>query len=139
VLPLVPLLAAEPLLLGLLEDALPPGVLDEALPDPLVEGWSLLELELDEDGELEEGEDEDGDEGELEELELALLSLLSLLFIARLPLPLDPDEPGVLDVLPDCERRESLPRSQADSPKVAASAAANAVRTNFLCTMSTIS
>ena len=134
------LLAVEPVSL---EPELPleddGGVL-ELLPD-----WSLLELlEL---------------EGELDEL-----PLLSFLFIAGLPLPLaepeglvepgDDDEaepeldesgveratePGVPDELPDCERRESLPRSQADSPKVAASAAATAVRKNFLCSMSTIS
>jgi hypothetical protein len=127
-------------------DALLLGVLEEA---PL-EGWSVLELLLELDG-------ADG------------LPLLSLLFIARLPLPLaEPDglvvelgdeedeeaepelesgveratEPGVEpdpDELPDDERRESLPRSQADSPKVAASAAAKAVRTNLLCSMSTIS
>jgi hypothetical protein len=131
VLLLLPLLA-EPLLPEAPLEA--DGLLEPELP---LEGWSLLELlEL-----LEGGVDEDEE-----------LPLLSLLFIARLPLdepdglvlepegdddampdePEDPDEP-------DCERRESLPRSQADSPNVAASAAATAVRKNRLCSMSTIS
>jgi hypothetical protein len=110
-----------------LEDEGELGVLD----------WSLLELLL-----------EEGAPGVLEDA----LPLLSLLFIARLPveeldepdglvdgddeaMPDEPDEPDE----PDCESRESLPRSQAESPKVAASAAARAVRTNLFCTMSTIS
>jgi hypothetical protein len=141
-----PLLAVEPV--SLLDELPLGGVLEEALPEPLVEGWSLPELLLELDG-------EDG--------ELLLLPLLSLLFIARLPEEPDGElgddedeeaepepesgleratEPGVEldpDELPDCERRESLPRSQADSPKVAASAAAMAVRKNLLCSMSTIS
>jgi hypothetical protein len=112
-LPLELLLAVEPVSL--------------LLPEVPLFGWSLLELEG------EPGMLEDDDE----------LPLLSFLFIARLPL--DPD--GLLgvedavepDELPDCERRESLPRSQADSPKVAARAAASAVRKNFFCSMSTIS
>jgi hypothetical protein len=113
---------------------LPPledGVLELELP---LEGWSLLELEL--------------LEGELGVLEDDELPLLSLLFIARLPD--EPDEPeglGEDDAMPEepdepdepCERRESLPRSQADSPNVVAKAAATAVRKNRLCTMSTIS
>jgi hypothetical protein len=110
------LLAAEPLPEVPLEDD-DGGVLE--LPD-----WSLL-LDEDDDGELELGE-------ELGVLELELLPLS--LFIARLPVdePEEPDEP-------DCERRESLPRSQAESPKAAASAAASAVRNSFFCSMSTIS
>jgi hypothetical protein len=131
---LLPLLAVEPVPELPLEDD---GVL---LLEPLLEdGWSLELLELLLEGELELGVLDDDEE-----------PLLSLLFIARLPLEDEPegllgddeaipDEPEDPDELPDCESRESLPRSQADSPKVAASAAARAVRKNFLCSMSTIS
>jgi hypothetical protein len=118
---------------------------DEADGDELepLDDWSLevegeLELEL---GVL------------LEELELGELELLLSLFIARLPvdepeddepeglegdedaMPEEPDEPDE----PDWDRRESLPRSQAESPKVAAIAAATAVRKNRFCSMSAIS
>jgi hypothetical protein len=104
------------------------GLLELALP---LEGWSLLELEPLDEGEL----------GVLEDDELPLLS-----FLARLPLD-EPDGLGEDDAMPEepdepddpCERRESLPRSQADSPNVVAKAAATAVRKNRLCTMSTIS
>ena len=136
------LLAVEPVVslpeLPLEDDGV---LLLEPLAEPLPEeGWSLALLELLLEGELELG-------GVLDEDEEALLSLL---FIARLPLEDEPegllgedeaipDEPEDPDELPDWERRESLPRSQADSPKVAASAAARAVRKNFLCSMSTIS
>jgi hypothetical protein len=129
----------ELLLAVSLEPELP---LEEAdgLEPLLLEGWSLLELLELLDGELELGVLEDE------------LPLLSLLFIARLPvdeldelpdglegddeaIPDEPDDPEGLD----CERRESLPRSQAESPKLAAIAAATAVRKNLFCSMSTIS
>jgi len=142
-----------PLLVPVLLELLPAVSLEPAeplleadgLPDPLpLEGWSLLELLALLEGEPEPGVLEDE------------LPLLSLLFIARLPV-LELDEPDGLvlefgedEAMPeeeepeepeglDCERRESLPRSQAESPKVAASAAARAVRKNRFCTMSTIS
>jgi hypothetical protein len=135
------LLADEPVSLLPEVPLWPPEDDDEGvlLLEPLLEeGWSLELLELLE-GELELGVLDDDEE-----------PLLSLLFIARLPLEDEPegllgedeaipDEPEDPDELPDCERRESLPRSQADSPNVAASAAARAVRKNFLCSMSTIS
>ena len=106
----------------------------------LLEGWSLEEL-LELEGELELGVEDDDE-----------LPLLSFLFIARLPvdeldepeglvdgeddaMPDEPDEPDG----PDWDRRESLPRSQAESPKVAAIAAATAVRKNRFCSMSAIS
>ena len=106
----------------------------------LLEGWSLEEL-LELEGELELGVEDDDE-----------LPLLSFLFIARLPvdeldepeglvdgeddaMPEEPDEPEE----PDWDRRESLPRSQAESPKVAAIAAATAVRKNRFCSMSAIS
>ena len=115
---------------------------DGVEPVPLLEGWSLDELELLLEGELELGVLDDE------------LPLLSLLFIARLPVEEPDDEPdGLVDgddeAMPDdepeepegldWERRESLPRSQAESPKVAAIAAATAVRKNLFCSMSTIS
>lgn len=108
----------------------------DGLPEPLLlEGWSLDELELLLEGELELGVLED---------ELPPLS-----FFARLPVEELDDEPDGLDGdddampdepdEPDCERRESLPRSQAESPKLAAIAAATAVRKNLFCSMSSIS
>jgi hypothetical protein len=100
--------------------------------EPLeLEGWSLLELPELLEGELGVLEDDDD-----------ALPLLS--FFARLPVEPDgdedamPDEPEDPDE-PDWESRESLPRSQADRPNVAAIAAATAVRKNFLCSMSTVS
>jgi hypothetical protein len=142
---LVPVLL-ELLLAVSLEPAEPLLEADGLLDPLLLEGWSLLELLELLEGELELG-------GVLEDEELPLLSLL---FIARLPVD-ELDEPDGLvlefgedEAMPeeeepeepeglDCERRESLPRSQAESPKVAASAAARAVRKNRFCTMSTIS
>ena len=133
--PLVPvelLLAVEPVSL---EPEVPLGLLEDEGELGELDG-SLLELLLDE-----------GEPGVLEDA----LPLLSFLFIARLPLEPEglvdefgddeaiPEEPEEPDELPDCESRESLPRSQAASPKVAASAAARAVRKNLFCTMSTIS
>jgi hypothetical protein len=122
------LLAVEPVSL---EPELP--LEDEAEGEELeLPDWSLL---LD---------DEEG------ELELGVLELeLPLSFFARLPDDEPDDEPEGLDgddeampdepEEPDCERRESLPRSQAESAKLAAIAAAAAVRKNLFCSMSTIS
>jgi hypothetical protein len=116
------------------------------LPEPEAP-LPAVELSL----EPEEPLEDDGD-GELEPGAPELEPPLSL-FIARLPVE-EPDEPDGLVEFgddeampdepdapdePDCERRESLPRSQAESPRAAASAAANAVRKSFFCSMSTIS
>ena len=136
---LEPVLLAVELSLEPVEPEAEPLPEADGVLELLLEGWSLDdELELLE-GELELGVPDEE------------LPLLSLLFIARLPVD-DPEEPDGLEGEdeampeepeepdePDWERRESLPRSQAESPKVAAIAAATAVRKNLFCSMSTIS